>query len=441
MSGDPRVAEIRALGRLDLVRDGTVVGLGGAKRRALLALLVAHHDQPISAERLIEELWGDEPPARSRDTLQAHVAHLRRALGTGGLAIVRGPAGYSLTTAGPEHLDVAAFDAAAEHARQVAAAGDPARSREAWAEALAGWGGAPFDGVEGLPSVDAERLRLRRLHHGVAEDWAAAVLDLGLDPAEVVATLEGVLTDDPWRERATGLLMTALYRAGRQVDALTAYDRLRRGLADELGLVPSPELQALEGDILRQVPSLGPVTTTSLSAPAGEGSGAEPRPIVLPFVGRAGELGRLRALLDRTVAGERTVALVLGAPGAGKTRLARELAIGARSSGVAVLWGRCDEDPLAPYHPFIEALGVGLGDVAVAQAVEVDWVRGSTGQFERLRLFDSVVRILEAQAPAVLVVDDVHLADPASAALLRHVVRTSHRLPIMVVLTLSLIHI
>jgi DNA-binding SARP family transcriptional activator len=441
------------LGPLEIVVDGQAVAVGGVRRRTLLGVLLVHRDNVVSVDRLVDELWQDDAPAQSRDTLQAHLAHLRRALAgvRPEVVIERKAPGYVLR-APDDCLDVTGFERLVEKGRIQLAAGDVGGGAASLSSALESWA-RPFDGVDDAPSIQAERGRLDQIRRDAIEEWANAELRLGR-VAAVIPSLEALLVDDPWRERATGQLMTALYRAGRQVDALATYERLRRTLADELGLVPSPELRALEGEILRQAATLDPGD----GAGGGAAGGAAPDlGRVLPFTGRDAELNVLLTTLRRATQAGRAVAMVRGEAGAGKTRLVRELALAAAAQGVTVLAGRCDEDPLAPYGPFLEAIsgyidrsgtdalaGVSPSDLAelsrvvprlASQLPTPAPAGGGSPEFERLRFFEAIDVFLRAVAPALLVLDDVHWADPGSLMLLRHVLRSAETTPLLVVAT------
>jgi DNA-binding SARP family transcriptional activator/tetratricopeptide (TPR) repeat protein len=449
----PEMPAFGLLGPFEVTIGGRAVALGGARRQTVLAVLLVNRNEVVSVDRLLDEVWQGDPPARARDTLQAHLAHLRRALaGAAGVAIERRPPGYVLRVPDGQ-LDASEFERLVDAGRQTLADGRPEPAARQLLQALRLWRGAALHGIDDVPAVALERTRLEQLRRDAVEDWADAQFQRGR-PGVVVGPLEQLLGEDPWRERATALLMLALYRSGRQVDALATYERLRTALADELGLVPSPELRALEGDILRQVPDL---TIARAAEPAPEPD-PEPAPRemreVLPFVGRDAELARLTGALRDAMHGRRAVALVRSEAGGGKTRLVRELSLAARGHNVTVLSGRCDEDPLAPYQPFLEAISSYVdraGDDAVAALAPTDRAElaralprlrasdpaprpdASPREFERLHFFEAVIAFLRSVAPVVLVLDDVHCADAGSLALLRHVLHSPADLPFLVV--------
>jgi DNA-binding SARP family transcriptional activator len=236
------VDEFRLLGPLEADVEGNPVQLAAAKPRALLALLLLNGNQVVSTERLIDELWGDEPPARATKTLQVYISQLRKALGPDRL--VTRPPGYVLKLARGE-LDLERFEQLAAEGRKRLAAGDAAGARDELREALDLWRGPP----EG-PAARLEDLRL-----AAHEDWLHAALESG-EAARIVPQLEELVAAHPLRERPRELLMLALYRSGRQADALELFRRTRELFVDELGIEPSAALRELEGAMLRQEPAL-----------------------------------------------------------------------------------------------------------------------------------------------------------------------------------------
>jgi DNA-binding SARP family transcriptional activator/tetratricopeptide (TPR) repeat protein len=426
---------VRLLGPLELIADGVPVALGGRRRRTLFGVLLVHRGDVVSVDRLLDEVWHGAPPDRARDTLQAHLAHLRRSLADAGSSIVieRKPPGYALHV-DEDDLDAGRFHALVDRAQRTFASGDASAAADAYGEALALWVGTALDGVEDAPSIVAERTSLEAARRDAIERWAEAELARGA-PAAAIGPLEALLADDPWRERATADLMLALYRCGRQVDAIAVYERMRMTLADDLGLDPSPELRALVSDILRRTPEIDAPDPAASSSPRE----------VLPFVGRDLELRVLGDAVDRAAGGERVVALVRGQAGAGKTRLVRELALSASTRNITVVVGRCDEEAIVPYQPFLEAIGgyvdrmsvdtlsslpaTQLADLARVVPRLADRIPAPVAVttaapgFERLRFFEAVTGFLRSIAPVVIVLDDVHCADQASLALLHHLLR------------------
>jgi DNA-binding SARP family transcriptional activator/class 3 adenylate cyclase len=242
----------RVLGPLEVHDGGRRVPVGGGKERAVLALLLLHADQMVPLERLVDALWGEEPPETARKALQVYVSRLRRSLGNERIRTAGG--GYVLELAGDE-LDLRTFERLLEDGRRRRAAGDPAAAVAVLREALALWHGPPLGDVTREPFAATEAARLEELRLKALEELADAELRLGSGP-DLVAELEALVSAHPFRERLRGQLMLSLYRAGRQADALTLYQRTRRLFVDELGIEPSPSLQRLERAVLRQEPEL-----------------------------------------------------------------------------------------------------------------------------------------------------------------------------------------
>jgi DNA-binding SARP family transcriptional activator len=251
------VLEFRILGPLEVLDGGTPVQLGGRNQRALLTLLLLRANQPLSTERLVDELWGENAPRTARTSLQNTVAQLRKLLGPDFLQTR--PTGYVLELDGAE-LDLASFERLAREARTAAEASERARLLR---DALALWRGPALADAELEDFAQAEIRRLDELRLGVLEDRIAADIEVEAN-AELVAELELLVRSNPLRERLRAQLMLALYRCGRQADALSSYHDARRTLLDELGIEPGPELQALYGSILRQERSLVRVAPPAL---------------------------------------------------------------------------------------------------------------------------------------------------------------------------------
>ncbi|OBK24095.1 hypothetical protein A5634_04280 [Mycobacterium asiaticum] len=250
--------ELGVLGPLQVRRDGSSVTIPGAKPRALLTMLGLHGGSVVSADTLVELLWDKDPPRTAAKALQTHISLLRRTLGDG-FVLTEG-AGWIL--AGTQ-VDASRYKAAARRGRDAAAAGDTRQAVTRFDEALALWRGIPElpDSQRGT----AEKTRWVEGHAALVEDRADALLATGR-AAEIVGELEALLADAPLRERRWGQLMLALYRAGRQGEALAAYQRARALLADELGVDPGPELRRLEAAIVAQDAGLETPAAQRLSA-------------------------------------------------------------------------------------------------------------------------------------------------------------------------------
>ena len=244
--------EFRILGPLEVWHEGQPIQIRGAKERALLAVLLLDAGEPVSVDRLVDELWGESPPATARKSLQVRVAGLRRAL-RDDVVLTRGDA--YVVRVEPHQLDLHRFEQLLSDASGAVSRGDPSAAVATLREALALWHGPPLAdfAYESFAQPAIARLEELRLH--ALELRLEAQLDLGLH-AEVIAELEGLVAAHPLRERLREQLMLALYRDGRQAEALEIYRRTREELLAELGLEPGPTLQKLQQAILRQEPSL-----------------------------------------------------------------------------------------------------------------------------------------------------------------------------------------
>jgi peptide/nickel transport system substrate-binding protein len=244
--------EAAILGPLEVRIDGKVVPLGGPKQRALLAMLVLHANEVVSRDRLIDALWGERPPPSVDQSLDSYVSRLRRALGRDRL--VRRSGGYVLSI-GPGERDLDRFETLVAEARAASARGEEGAAVGLLQRALDVWRGPAFADLLYEPFAGAEAERLEELRLGAVEALMEARLATGAG-AELVPELERLVREYPLRERLLGQLMLALYRAGRQVEALDSLRAARRRLAGELGLEPGPQLRELERRILRQDPGL-----------------------------------------------------------------------------------------------------------------------------------------------------------------------------------------
>lgn len=260
--------QLRVLGPLELVdAEGRAVALGGPKERRLLAALVVRVGQPVSEARLCDALWGDQPPPTATKTLQSYVSRLRRVLGTGpNLRIDSVETGYALRAA-PEAVDVLVVEGTLAAARSAVAALEWDRAVALFREAERVWRGPVLGDLAVEPFALAEAARLEELRLAVLEERIDAELALGRH-ATAVPELDALTGQFPLRERLWAARMLALYRSGRQADALRSFQELRQLLEEELGIDPSPDLRALEGAVLRQDPALdwrAPVSTAAVS--------------------------------------------------------------------------------------------------------------------------------------------------------------------------------
>jgi serine/threonine-protein kinase len=245
--------EFRILGPLEVVTDERAIPLGGPKQRAVLAHLILRANHPVHGDRLIDGLWGDEPPETARNTLQTYVYRLRKLLGE---PRVGGSNGAYVLNAAAEEIDVARFEAIVREAKSLASA-DPAAAAARFSDALALWRGVPLADLADEPSLRGEIARLEELHLSATEHSIAAAIAAG-GHSTVVSELEALTARYPLRERMWANLMLALYRSGRQAEALSTFERAREVLSAELGTDPSAQLQRLHEQMLRRDPALAP---------------------------------------------------------------------------------------------------------------------------------------------------------------------------------------
>ncbi len=414
----------RILGPLEVESGRRLVDLGGQKQRALLARLLVDANHVVSVDRLVDALWDDDPPETAQKALQVYVSQLRKILGRERI-VTRAP-GYEIRLE-PSELDAIQFE-------QFAAAGHSA-------EALALWRGPPLpefvsDAFAQPHIARWEELRLACIEQRTDADLASS------KHAAVIGELEGLVREHPHRERLIAQLMLALYRSGRQAEALDVYAAARTRFADELGLDPSAPLKELHLAILRQ--------DTSLELPAAVPADSARDSSSSAFVGREAELAELSDGLADVVAGRGRLVFLVGEPGIGKSRLAEELVRQAREQGALVLVGRCWEAGGAPaYWPWVQVLrtyvreatddelhaDVGIGGAEIAQIVpelrhrlpDLPAPVSLEADGARFRLFDAVFDLLQRVArarPLVLVLDDLHAADAPSLLLLQFVARS-----------------
>ena len=263
--------QVGLLGPLRVVgKDGVEIGVGAPKERAVLELLALRTGQVVPARSLIDALWGEDPPSSATKTLQTYISSLRRLMPVGAIETVGG--GYRLVVP-TDAVDALHFEELVRRGGRALQQADLKGAAEALAAALRLWRGEPLVDMGGQQTGIAEAARLSELRRDCEEQLAEARLALG-EHHSLVADLETAVAADPLRERRWAQLMVALYRAGRQADALRAFQRLRRILADDLGLEPSAELRALEDAILRQAPELA----WRRSVPVGELTNPVPAP-------------------------------------------------------------------------------------------------------------------------------------------------------------------
>jgi predicted ATPase/DNA-binding SARP family transcriptional activator len=371
--------EFGLLGPLLVRRDGAPLPLGGPKLRTLLAILTLEANKVVSADHLVDSLWGENPPETARNTLQVYVSQLRKLLSPG--ALETAPPGYRLVV-DPDAVDLLRFERLAVRGRTALAAGDAATAAEELAEALALWRGPPLADLAWEEFAQSEILRLDELHLATLEDRIDADLALGRHAA-LVAELERLIAENPFRERLRAQLMLALYRAGRQADALAVYQRTRRTLVDELGIEPGETLQQLERAILEHDPALDP--------PAARRPPQRVPVPPTPLLGRERELAALADLFRRD---DVRLVTLSGPGGIGKTRLALELARRLAPEfrdGSAAAFLATIHDPALVARTILHAVGV----QEAVQDPEEALVRVLAGA-ELLLLVDNFEQVLPA---------------------------------------------
>jgi DNA-binding SARP family transcriptional activator/tetratricopeptide (TPR) repeat protein len=446
----------KILGPLEVRDGGEPVSLGPPKQRAVLAVLLVHANRVVSVDRLIDLLWGEVPPRRASGALQAYVHNLRKVLEPARLPrtppqvlVTRAP-GYLLCV-DPDRFDATRFHALAAEGHRLLARGRPAEARTILAEALALWRGSALAEFAHAAFGQPEVARLEELRTVAVEDRLEAELALG-EHAGAVPELELLVREHPLRERLWGLLMVALYRSGRQGDALRAAAQVRRVLREELGAEPGPALRRLEADVLGQASSLELHLPAEETEPSGSLTGTAsvtaPAPVSHTaggLVGRERPLATLLQALDRAREGHGQLVLIPGEPGIGKTRLVEELSARAALGGALVAWGRGYEgDGVPAFWPWVQVIRALLGQIDAETArAAVGPVTGEIAQIApeirelvgevpslapldpaaaRFRLYQAVAELLlrlAVERPMVLVLDDLHWLDVASLELTR----------------------
>lgn len=482
------VVEFRVLGPVEAVVGGRMVDLGTPKQRALLALLVSRVGQPVTVDVMLEELWAGHPPPSARTSLHAYVANLRRVLEpdrprrTPATVLCTHGQGYRLDSR-MVRVDVHRFCERATAGWHAWGRGDRRQALGEFEAGLALWRGQAYAEVAHATHVIPEVERLEELRLSLVEGRCAALLAAGAHEV-AVAELEAFMQAHPLREYGCELLSLALYRAGRQADALAVLRTNQKRLAEELGIDPRPALQHLESEILNQAPALdwqppaGPAPAVSLVPPpasvpdptppaapdagyaagrpyaqAVPGGGPAPYaqvppgggypPQVVPavgpvdggeaFVGREAAVRQLLQALAAAAEGRGQVVAVSGEPGIGKTGLLRRFD---GVAGVPVLWGACPEHVTAPQlWPWLQVLRA-VGDhfpghpvpAPVVEFLEGDGALPAAEAADPasvpLRLCEAIVGYLTGAArltPLVVVLDHAHRADRDSLRLLAHI--------------------
>ncbi|MFI1019066.1 BTAD domain-containing putative transcriptional regulator [Streptomyces sp. NPDC020965] len=458
------MVEFRTLGPLEALVAGRPVDLGAPKQRKLLALLVSRVGQPVPLDVMLETLWGECPPPSAVTSLQAYVANLRRALEPG--RAPRAPTKVLHTSDRGYLLDVHVVDVDVQRFKTRAKAGweawnrgDPQEALSEFEAGMALWRGEAYTEVCQSVHVAADAARLEGLRLSVVEGCCAALLAVGAHEV-AVAELEAFMQAHPLREYGCELLSLALYRAGRQADALAVLRTNQRRLGEELGIDPRPALQHLEREILRHAPALdwrpvpagpgmaasgGPEATPQVrvSAPARTGPASDAE----AFVGREAALRHLTAASAAAAVGRGRVLTVSGEPGIGKTSLLRRFAELAEDR--PVLWAACPEHvatpPLWPWRQVLSVAGTHCPRRPVPDAV-AEVLNGENRQplddavadATTLRQFDAIVHYLTGASqatPLAIVIDQFHQADPGSLRLLAHLAESVQASRLLVVVS------
>jgi DNA-binding SARP family transcriptional activator len=426
-AGESATVEARLFGAIEVAAGGRRLGprdLGGPKAKQVLELLLVARGHSVTKDRLADQLWGEALPKRPFAVLENHVSVLRRHLdgvGRGRDLVVTDRSGYRLA-AERFDLDLDRFD------ERITAAGKAGTrmARKLLSEAVQA--GARGEVLEDEPYAEwAEELRrtYRARLLGVHLDAAESAL-AERDTRSAIDHAQAAMAIDPYAERAHRLAMLAHYTQGDQRESLAGYQRLRVLLSENLGIEPTPQTQQVQAAILAQEDPAG-----LLPRPL-ERQGLPPRPSDGPLIGRRAELSRLEALAGEAYGSTLAIAVVEGEDGVGKTRLLDELA--ARLPGVGLGRGDCSElERHLPYVPLASALREALGAQAIADAglpalaaVFPELGPSPAGSFpSEAVVLESLVGLWRSHAPLVLLLDDLHWADPATLAALAYLHRRS----------------
>ncbi|MDH6195327.1 DNA-binding SARP family transcriptional activator/RecA/RadA recombinase [Mycobacterium frederiksbergense] len=428
MGGEVRV-RVMVLGPVRAWVGDEPADLGARLQRSLLARLVLAHGHTVSVDRLIDDLWEGEPPPKALAALQVYISHLRRALEPGrqprtpASIVVSAAPGYCL------RLPVEAVDSWSFEVKMTEAQGesDPQRRVSLLDEALAGWSGDPFAEVGDAMWAAAEVARLTELRLAAVEARAAAQVELGRH-GTAVAALERHVADHPGREGAAAVLATALYRTGRQADALDVLRRTREHLLDELGLEPGRMLRDLERDILRQADHLEPAQPLSSPQPAVPETPENTAPdrAELAAYGRSRELAVIDDAARAVIAGGNSVLWIGGEAGSGKTTLARAAMARLQAAGWRTVQGSCPEVDGAPAGwAWTEVLrqlvdpAMQLDDKQMLAPLLHDGAAAEPGTFWLGHAVADVLGAVASRQPLAVVLDDLHRTDGLTLELLR----------------------
>jgi DNA-binding SARP family transcriptional activator len=452
---------ITLTGQLAAEADGNkadATDLPGRQASVVFAYLVAERDRPVPTEELAEALWGTALPPTWRPALRGVISKVRDfldLLGIAGAEALTSSSGcYRLVLPADTSVDVEAAEGAADAAQRALDQGRLGQALAAAERARAVAGRPLLPGLDGA-WVEDRRAALHLVHARSLELLVDVHLAAGR-PARAVGPAGGLVALEPFRDSAHRRLLRAHTASGDRGEALRSYDRYRRVLAEELGVGPSPELEAAYLELLHAEPA----GEAPGGPPAGWAGLPGPAPAAGVFVGRGPELRRLHAAWTDARQGRRRAVLVAGEAGIGKTRLVTELATLAEKDGAVVLAGRCDQHLGVPYLPLREAVGRQLATYPSERLrillgprtgelvrfwPELAWrlpalpAQPTAGpEADPYLLFDALTGLLEAMAvtgPLLLLVDDLHGADAATLRLLRSLVRAWRPARLLTVLT------
>lgn len=421
---DDTLMKFLTLGPIQVLRGGSLLGLGPPQRKVLLTRLLIEEGRPVPVPELIQCLWRDEPPPGAVSSLRAHVSRLRSVLDPAhkgpSAILVAEASGYALKVPRGAR-DTAVFEAAVHRARTEAGRGLLAQARRGLDEALGLWRGQAFQDVADQDFAVRARSRLDTLLQEARGLRATVLLRQG-DMPQAIRAAESLIMSTPLREASWALLMRALYADGRQTEALRHYERFRSLLVEQ-GLEPSPGLKRLQTGILRH--DIGVVADVSLTPALLSPTSRK----VFPLAGRAEEMSQLSAVLSRAAAGQMGCAVVSGEPGIGKSRLLQELAAHAESAGFTVLHAKAgpgpgpgrEPAPPSPAAQLLHALRLRGGGRGMYQ----DRPKGARGISQAM-----------TGRPVLCLVDDVDAATPGFRAQLAQLVADLSEGPIAVVCTM-----
>ena len=443
------------LGEIVAARDSAALPMGGRRQRAVLAALVMARGEAVPADRLVECVWGETPPANPAGTLQSYVSHLRRALEPEVGARSRSGVIASSGTGYALRLPEDAVDAwRFEQAVTASPGSPPDRTAAVLDAALRLWRGPAYADYADEPWARAEVARLTELRHLARERLLGARLDV-VEAALLVGELEALVADDPLREERWRLLVLALYRAQRQADALAALRRARATLRESLGVDPGPALRLLEEQVLAQASSLERSSPHRPPAPVTSADGRPARVAARPAPGpevlreRESELRRLESAVAALAGRRGGLVLVEGPAGIGKTALLGAATTLAAGRGLPVLAARSSRlEQSFGFGVVRQLLEPALGDAerrdlllrgaAAARGVLDDPVDsgGAEGTFAVLHALYRLTATLGAEAPLLIAVDDLQWCDSASLRYLVYLGRRLEGLPIAIAATI-----